>query len=81
MIEKLIPDWSMKPLLEALCMTRGIDPVSVATILCATDDLRRPQRSAFSLAMSDVNSFATASSLADESGTNGHRLYEFEIGS
>jgi transposase len=41
MIEQLIPDWSMKPLLEALCVMRGIDTVSAATILCATGDLRR----------------------------------------
>ena len=41
MIEQLIPDWSMKPLLEALRVMRGIDTVSAATILCATGDLRR----------------------------------------
>jgi transposase len=41
MIERMIPEWSMKPLLEALCALRGIDTVSAATILCATGDLRR----------------------------------------
>jgi transposase len=41
MIETLVPAWSMKPLHDALCVMRGIDTVSAATILCATGDLRR----------------------------------------
>jgi transposase len=41
MIEDLIPSWSMKPLHDALCVIRGIDTLSAATILCATGDLRR----------------------------------------
>ena len=41
MIEGMIPTWSMRPLLEALCVMRGIDTISAATILCATGDLRR----------------------------------------
>lgn len=41
MIEKTIPEWSMKPLFDALCMMRGIDTIAAATILCATGDLRR----------------------------------------
>ncbi|HMG46305.1 MAG TPA: IS110 family transposase [Allosphingosinicella sp.] len=41
MIENLLPEWSMRPLHEALCTMRGIDMISAATILCATGDLRR----------------------------------------
>ena len=41
MIERMAPEWSMKPLLDALCTMRGIDLISAATILCATGDLRR----------------------------------------
>jgi transposase len=41
MIERVVPEWSMKPLLDALCAMRGIDMISAATILCATGDLRR----------------------------------------
>jgi len=41
MIEKTIPEWSMKPLFDALCTMRGIDMIAAATILCATGDLRR----------------------------------------
>ena len=41
MIEKLVPDWSMKPLCEALCTMKGISLTTAATILCATGDLRR----------------------------------------
>ena len=41
MIEKMIPEWSMKPLFDALCTMRGIDMIAAATILCATGDLRR----------------------------------------
>ena len=32
MIERMVPDWSMKPLLDALCTMRGIDLISAATI-------------------------------------------------
>lgn len=41
LIESMLPTWSMKPLLDALCTMRGIDTISAATILCATGDLRR----------------------------------------
>lgn len=41
MIEKTIPEWSMKPLFDALCTMRGIDMLAAATILSATGDLRR----------------------------------------
>jgi transposase len=41
MIERMVLEWSMKPLLDALCTMRGIDIISAATILCATGDLRR----------------------------------------
>jgi len=41
MIESMASEWSMKPLLDALCVMRGIDVISAATILCATGDLRR----------------------------------------
>jgi len=40
-VEGLIPEWSMRRLHEALCVMRGIDTISAATILCATGDLRR----------------------------------------
>lgn len=41
MIERIVPEWSMKPLLDALCTMRGINLISAVTILCATGDLRR----------------------------------------
>jgi transposase len=41
LIENMVPEWTMKPLLDALCTMRGIDTISAATILCATGDLRR----------------------------------------
>ncbi len=40
-IEELMPLWSMKPLVEALCLMKGINLVSAATILSVTGDLRR----------------------------------------
>lgn len=41
LIEQQVASWSLKPLHDALCVMRGIDTVSAATILCATGDLRR----------------------------------------
>jgi transposase len=40
-IEELLPHWSLKPLVEALCMMKGINLVAAATILSVTGDLRR----------------------------------------
>lgn len=40
-IEELIPHWSMRPLLEALCLMKGINLIAAATILSVTGDLRR----------------------------------------
>jgi transposase len=40
-IKKLIPEWRMKPLVEALCAMKGIDVVAASTILSVTGDLRR----------------------------------------
>jgi transposase len=40
-IEELLPHWSMKPLVEALCLMKGINLVAAATILSVTGDLRR----------------------------------------
>jgi transposase len=40
-IETLLPTWSMKPLVEALCAMKGINLISAATILSVTGDLRR----------------------------------------
>jgi transposase len=40
-IRKLIPEWRMKPLVEALCVMKGIDVVAASTILSVTGDLRR----------------------------------------
>ena len=41
LIEQQVASWSLKPLHDALCVMRGIDTVSAATILCVTGDLRR----------------------------------------
>jgi transposase len=41
MLIELIPAWSMKPVVDALCMIRGINVVAAITILAATGDLRR----------------------------------------
>jgi len=40
-IKKLMPEWRMKPLVEALCVMKGIDVVAASTILSVTGDLRR----------------------------------------
>jgi len=40
-IKELLPHWSMKPLVEALCLMKGISLVTAATILSVTGDLRR----------------------------------------
>lgn len=40
-IEELLPHWSMKPLVDALCLMKGINLVAAATILSVTGDLRR----------------------------------------
>jgi transposase len=41
MIESLIPQWSMKPLVDALCVMKGVNVIAASTVLCATGDLRR----------------------------------------
>jgi transposase len=43
-IEKLLPDWSLKPLVEALCLMKGLNLVASATLVSATGDLRRFQK-------------------------------------
>jgi transposase len=40
-IENLIPEWSMKPLVDALCVMKGINMIAATTILATTGDLRR----------------------------------------
>lgn len=40
-IETLLPHWSMKPLVDALCMMKGINLIAAATLLSVTGDLRR----------------------------------------
>ena len=40
-IEHLLPEWSMKPLVEALCLLKGISVIAATTILSVTGDLRR----------------------------------------
>jgi len=40
-IEKLLPEWSMKPLVDALCVMKGINMIAATTILATTGDLRR----------------------------------------
>lgn len=40
-IETMIETWTMKPLVDALRVMKGIDTVSAVSILCATGDLRR----------------------------------------
>jgi len=40
-VEDLLPHWSMKPLVEALCLMKGINLVAATTILSVTGDLRR----------------------------------------
>lgn len=40
-IEKLLPQWQMKPLVDALCLMKGLNLVASATVLSVTGDLRR----------------------------------------
>jgi len=40
-IEDLLPHWSMKPLVEALCLLKGINLIAAVTLLSVTGDLRR----------------------------------------
>jgi transposase len=40
-IEDLLPHWSMKPLVEALCLIKGLNLIAAATLLSVTGDLRR----------------------------------------
>jgi len=40
-IEDLLPHWSMKPLVEALCLMKGINLIAATTLLSVTGDLRR----------------------------------------
>jgi transposase len=40
-IEKLLPYWAMRPLVDALCLMKGLNLVASATILSVTGDLRR----------------------------------------
>jgi transposase len=40
-IQDLVPLWSLKPLVDALCMMRGINLIAATTILSVTGDLRR----------------------------------------
>ncbi len=40
-IERLVPEWRMRPLVEALCVMKGLDVVASSTILSVTGDLRR----------------------------------------
>ena len=40
-IVDLLPSWSMKPVVDALCVMRGINIVAARSILSATGDLRR----------------------------------------
>ena len=40
-MEELLPQWSLKPLVDALCLMKGINLISAATILSVTGDLRR----------------------------------------
>jgi transposase len=40
-VENLLPHWSMKPLVDALCVMKGINLIAATTILSITGDLRR----------------------------------------
>jgi transposase len=40
-IEELLPQWTLKPVVDALCLLKGINLVAAATILSVTGDLRR----------------------------------------
>ena len=41
LISELVPQWSLHPLVEALCTIRGIDIITASTIMTETGDLRR----------------------------------------
>jgi transposase len=41
LISKLVPQWSLHPLVEALCSIRGIDIIAASTIMAETGDLTR----------------------------------------
>jgi len=40
-IEALVPSWSLQPLVQALCLMKGINLIAATTILSVTGDLRR----------------------------------------
>jgi transposase len=40
-IEQLLPLWSMKPLVDAISLMKGINTIAAATVLSVTGDLRR----------------------------------------
>jgi transposase len=40
-IEQLLPQWSMKPLVDALSLMKGLNTIAAATLLSVTGDLRR----------------------------------------
>lgn len=40
-IAELIPQWSMHPVIEALCAMRGVSTIIAASVLAATGDLKR----------------------------------------
>jgi transposase len=40
-IERLLPNWKMKPLVDALCLMKGLNLVASATVLSVTGDTRR----------------------------------------
>jgi len=40
-IKNLLPHWHMKPLVEALCLMKGLNLVASTTVLSVTGDLRR----------------------------------------
>jgi transposase len=40
-IEKLLPQWRMKPLVDALCLMKGFNLIASATVLSVTGDPRR----------------------------------------
>jgi len=40
-IEQLLPHWSMKPLVDAISLMKGINTIAAATVLSVTGDLRR----------------------------------------
>ncbi len=40
-IEELLPNWSLAPLVRALCLLKGVNLIAAATVLSVTGDLRR----------------------------------------